>query len=101
MNLDKKIYFFFIFFQIQKSMTFTPRLKATTDVAQVRIKTVLSRNGESNLNLSILSLTQFFLCWLNRQMIFLNLGVCNFAGPDDCYLFESLVPRHGLINDYL
>ena len=41
-------------------MTFTPRLKATTDVAQVRIKIVLSRNSEYNLNLSILSLTQFF-----------------------------------------
>ena len=85
-------------------MTFTPRLKATTDVAQVRIKIVLSRNSEYNLNLSILSLTQFFvlfLCWLNRQMIFLNLGVCNFVSSDDCYYFESLVPGHSLINDYL
>ena len=41
-------------------MTFTPRLKATTDEAQVRIKTVLS----IDLNLSIFRLTQFFVLLL-------------------------------------
>ena len=28
-----------------------------------------------------------------RQIIFLNLVVCNFHGPNDCYLFDSLVPK--------
>ena len=52
-------------------MTFTPpRLKATTDVAQVRLKTVLSIDR----NLSIFRLTQFFFfCLVKTDKSFFSI----------------------------